>query len=147
MKIKLMKRTVVILVLAVVSSPMGNVSAGSSDVSENNPTRVINESGWEIAGLSASKVVAARKPLEGLGSGGVQITLLKPSAEVITKIPIFWLTDGGATLHTRQQGIAVRSIHRYDYDGHVFCYALFGVGSFYDKKTRRGGYGGEFILI
>lgn len=147
MKIKHMKKAVGTLVLAVVSSSMGAISAGSSDASENSPTRVINESGWEIAGLSASRIVAARKPLEELGSGAAHITMLKPRTEVITKIPIFWLTDSGATLHTRQQGIAIRSIHRYDFDGHVFCYALLGVGSFYDEKTRRGGYGGEFILI
>lgn len=125
-----MKRVVITLVLVIVSSFINPIDGRSLDVFESSPTKVVNESGWEIAGLSVSRTVAARKPVEGLESGGAHIVMLQPRKEVLTKIPIFWLTDDGETLHTRQQGIAIRSIHRYDFDNHVFCYVLLGIGSF-----------------
>ena len=112
MKIKHIRRALGTFILAVVSSSSTVVTAGLPDVSPNGPTRIVNEAGWQVAGLSASRIMAPRRPLEGFGSSAVYVTFLKPDEEVLTQIPIFWLTDGGATLNTRQQGVAERSIRR-----------------------------------
>jgi len=108
----------------------------------------INRGGWTIPGLSKSRVVRPRTRLRNdeLRSNAVYITTLKPKVEVIEAISFYTVLDDSTLLVTPAR-LAVRSILRFDIDNHVFCYGLRAVGAFYDPKSRRGGYGGQYTLL
>jgi hypothetical protein len=108
----------------------------------------INKGGWTIPGLSQSKVVGRRTRLqsEKVKSATIYVTTLEPKAEVIAAVSFYSVLDD-ATLLVTPVRLAVRSILRFDIDNHVFCYGVRGVGAFYDEKSRRGGYGGEYTLL
>jgi hypothetical protein len=108
----------------------------------------INRQGWMIPGLSKSRVVGRRTRLKNdeLRSNEVYITTLQPRVEAIEAISFYTVLDDSTLLITPSR-IAVRSILRFDIDNHVFCYGVKGVGAFYDPRSRRGGYGGEYTLL
>jgi len=108
----------------------------------------INRQGWMIPGLSKSRVVGRRTRLKNdeLRSNEVYITTLQPRVEAIEVISFYTVLDDSTLLVTPSR-IAVRSILRFDIDNHVFCYGVKGVGAFYDPRSRRGGYGGEYTLL
>jgi len=138
---------VVVLVITAFSSSFAMTNGMHVFTPMTDLSRVINEKGWTVSGLSRAKIVSPRTLVNGREGELLYITLLQPRTETIATVPIFWLTENGSILNTREQTIAVRSIERYDVDQHVFCYVQAGVGSSYDEKTKRGGYGGQFVLI
>ena len=138
---------VVILILIAFSSSFAVTNGMHVFTHMTDLTRVINEKGWKVSGLSRAKIVRPRTRVNSSEGELLYITLLEPRTETIASVPIFWLTENGSILNTREQTISVRSIQRYDVDQHVFCYVQAGVGSSYDEKTKRGGYGGQFVLI
>lgn len=113
----------------------------------NNVT--INKSGWKIPGLSASRVITSRKRFQIFGQENIPvfITAFKPRRETVTSISFYNLSAEGNNILITQERLAIRSILRYDIKNHVFCYAVRAVGAFYDPETKRGGYGGNYILL
>ena len=101
-----------------------------------------------IPGLSQSRVVGKRVLLdnEELKSQVIHMTTLEPTREVVTEVSFYAAIDGSTLLVTPVR-LAVRSILRFDVSDHVFCYGVRAVGAFYDTKSKRGGYGGEYTLL
>ena len=108
----------------------------------------INRGGWNIPGLSQGRVVRGRTRLENAEPKyrTVYVTTLEPTAEVIDAVSFYSILDDSTLLVTPTH-LAVRSILRFDIDNHVFCYGIRSVGAFYDRKSKRGGYGGEYTLL
>ena len=87
---------------------------------------VLKETGWEIPGLSLSRITTARKLLPaGYGPNApLNVTILRPRREVISTISLFGLKPDGTTLVMGQRKGAVQIIIKCDIDGRVFAYIV-----------------------
>ena len=106
---------------------------------------IVRESGWEIPGLSLSRITTSRKPLpNGYGPDvPVNITVLRPRREVITTISLFGLKPDGSTLVMGQRTGAVQIIIKCDIDGHVFAYIVQFM-ALVQESNGRVGYSGIY---
>jgi hypothetical protein len=106
---------------------------------------IVSETGWEIPGLSLSRITTPRKPLPaGYGPNvPVNVTILKPRREVLTTISLFGLKPDGATLVMGQRRGAVQIIIKCDIDGRVFAYIVQFM-ALVQESNGRVGYSGIY---
>lgn len=133
--------------LLLVATLLGNKVDLAQQSGKDTPNQ-INRSGWLIPGLSRSRIVGRRARLqnEEPKSSTVYVTKLEPVVEVISVVSFYSVLDDSTVLVTPAR-LSIRSILRFDIDNHVFCYGVRAVGAFFDKKSRRGGFGGEYSLL
>lgn len=146
----IMKR--VLSVIAIILM-VANVNVGGGNTSlvfaQDNPIKIIKpavkESGWKIPGLEESQITDPRKLLpKGYGPASVplQVTVLKPTREFITTIPLYRLKDG-ETLIVVERKVVIDSIIKCDVNNRVFVYIL-QCTIILEEPGGRTGYSGMF---
>jgi hypothetical protein len=138
-----------ILMIATIVLLTGSVfgqDASSEDRKTSMIRSIVRDSGWEIPGLSPSRITDPRKPLPagyGVPGVGLNITVLKPTRQFVTTISLFGLKPDGTTLVMGERRGAVKSIIKCDIDNRVFVYIVQFVALVHGANGRIG-YGGIY---
>lgn len=124
-------------------------ATGIQDQQAVTVKQVVNQSGWEIPGLTDNEVVDPRKQLAsayGVRAVPLHITVLRPKRELMETIDLYGSKDGGETVVVRKRRVVIRSIIKCDVNGRVFLY-LVQVGMVvYDPVSKKNGQSGLFGL-
>lgn len=126
-----------------IGSPKGLVLAQDNRIIALRPA--VNEGGWKIPGLEQSRITDPRKLLPrtyGPASLPLNVTVLKPTQEFITTIPLYRLKDG-QILIIAERKVVINSIIKCDVNNHVFVYIL-QCTIILEESTGRTGYSGTF---
>jgi hypothetical protein len=141
--IKIMRYMLASLGLLLLAAPGFSQTATSTELAPIKS--IVRETGWEIPGLSRSRIMTPRKPLPG-GYGPnapVNITIFKPRREVISTISLFRLKPDRTTLVMGQRRGAVQIIIKCDIDDRVFAYIVQFM-ALVREWTGRVGYSGIY---